>query len=231
MGYASIRDMHERLAVFVGDIDRESPKGRKRRRILEAATELFLTYGYRKTNIDEIAKAAGIAKGTVYLYFTNKSEVLLAAVAYEKLRSLSLLEGVFDTNIPARTRLRLWVRASLRMVANSPLLARLGDGDQELRAALMDVDPKLVATSNAEYVEFMGHLLDEAVHPRRWTAEDRHQRMVAITAFSYFARMIRSDLVRMDMSIDQFTDVLASIIVDGMNPPDSDNTQPDENRS
>ena len=47
--------------------------------ILEAATKLFMKFG-KKVTIDEIAQAAGIAKGTVYLYYKNKDEILHAIV-------------------------------------------------------------------------------------------------------------------------------------------------------
>src|SRR5689334_25270223 len=59
----------------------------KREAILGAARELFGRYGYRRTSIDDIARAAGVAKGTVYLYVENK-EALFRTLAQ------SLLDGV-----------------------------------------------------------------------------------------------------------------------------------------
>ena len=46
--------------------------------ILNAASGLFERYGYSKTTIDEIAAAAGIGKGSVYLHFGSKEELGLA---------------------------------------------------------------------------------------------------------------------------------------------------------
>ncbi len=45
--------------------------------ILESAQEYFLRYGFKKTNIEEIAKHAGIGKGTVYNYFGSKEELFI----------------------------------------------------------------------------------------------------------------------------------------------------------
>ena len=45
--------------------------------ILRAARELFATNGYDDTTIAEIARAAGVAVGTVYLYFANKHDILV----------------------------------------------------------------------------------------------------------------------------------------------------------
>jgi AcrR family transcriptional regulator len=59
----------------------------KRQAILGAALELFGRYGWRRTSIDDIARRAGVAKGTVYLYVESK-EALFRTL------SQSLLDGV-----------------------------------------------------------------------------------------------------------------------------------------
>ena len=46
--------------------------------ILDAAQDLFTRFGFRRTTMDDIARAAGVAKGTLYLYFDNKAEVFRA---------------------------------------------------------------------------------------------------------------------------------------------------------
>src|SRR5690348_5774943 len=58
---------------------RETPTTKdKHEAILTAAFSLFGHYGYRRTSIDDIAQEAGIAKGTVYLYFKSKDEIFRA---------------------------------------------------------------------------------------------------------------------------------------------------------
>ena len=49
--------------------------------ILEAARRIFARLSYAATNVEEIAKEAGTAKGTVYLYFKSKEEILAAVLA------------------------------------------------------------------------------------------------------------------------------------------------------
>jgi len=51
-----------------------------RRAILKAAQVRFLHYGFKKTTIDEIAQDAGVGKGTVYLYFDGKEDILLTII-------------------------------------------------------------------------------------------------------------------------------------------------------
>jgi len=53
-------------------------KEEKRLDIARASIDLFCVKGIAQTTIDEIAKSAGVAKGTIYLYFKNKEEIVFA---------------------------------------------------------------------------------------------------------------------------------------------------------
>src|SRR5438094_8059206 len=55
-----------------------SDESDKRQAIVEAARALFTTKGYETTTIAEVARQAGVAVGTVYLYFKNKNDLLYA---------------------------------------------------------------------------------------------------------------------------------------------------------
>ncbi len=62
-----------------------TPEDRSRRqeradRILDAAAELILRWGYRKTTIDDIAKQAGVAKGTIYLHWKTREDLFMALI-------------------------------------------------------------------------------------------------------------------------------------------------------
>ena len=50
----------------------------KRQRILDAAVRVFARKGYFASRVSDVAKAAGIADGTIYLYFRNKDDVLVS---------------------------------------------------------------------------------------------------------------------------------------------------------
>src|SRR5437867_3606082 len=54
------------------------PSEQRRAEILEAALSLFSSKGFHETTMEEVAHAAGVAKGTIYLYFPSKEHVLLA---------------------------------------------------------------------------------------------------------------------------------------------------------
>jgi len=84
----SLRDISGLFGVIVGSAGGEAieePEEEKlavdrRERILDNATELFAAKGYHGTTIDEIVQATGIAKGTFYIYFDSKEELLVEVI-------------------------------------------------------------------------------------------------------------------------------------------------------
>jgi TetR/AcrR family fatty acid metabolism transcriptional regulator len=52
--------------------------GDKRERILRAAVKVFARSGFYAARVSEVAKAAGVADGTIYLYFKSKDELLVS---------------------------------------------------------------------------------------------------------------------------------------------------------
>jgi AcrR family transcriptional regulator len=63
-------------------------------RILDAADRLLARYGYRKMTVDDLAREAGIGKGTVYLSFDSKSDVALACIDRMVARLLDRLQAI-----------------------------------------------------------------------------------------------------------------------------------------
>src|SRR3984957_10854335 len=65
----------------------------KRRQIIEGARAVFLAQGFDAASMGEIARAAGVSKGTLYVYFENKEE-LFEAIVHEQCHAQA--EGLFD---------------------------------------------------------------------------------------------------------------------------------------
>jgi len=78
---------------------REAKKALHRRRILETAREVFFRDGFVDANLDEIARGAGVAKGTLYRYFDSKADLYVAVLAHngdifaEKMRGARAAAG------------------------------------------------------------------------------------------------------------------------------------------
>src|SRR6188472_4445623 len=78
-------DMANRSSDSVTDID--APCGEesaKRLQILEGARRVFLASGFDGASMGEIAKAAGVSKGTLYVYFDSKEKLFEALTIEEK---------------------------------------------------------------------------------------------------------------------------------------------------
>ena len=61
----------------------EQKKLQKKQLLLDAAYERFLAQTFAKTTVEEIAKAAGVAKGTFYLYYKDKNDILDEVIQYK----------------------------------------------------------------------------------------------------------------------------------------------------
>src|SRR5918995_2109265 len=81
--------------------------------ILDATDRLLARYGYRKMTVEDIAVEAGIGKGTIYLHFSSKEEVVLShvdrIVDHLKQQHLSVIARS-DITAPERIRQMLLVR-------------------------------------------------------------------------------------------------------------------------
>lgn len=80
-------------------------KKEKKDLIIEAAIREFIKKGFPKTTISDIAKAAGIGKGTVYEYFSTKEEIINQTFEFF-VRSLGMdFEAVLISGLPPREKL------------------------------------------------------------------------------------------------------------------------------
>ena len=99
--------------------------GNKRERIIAAAAKLFGEKGYHDTTTAEIAEAAGVAAGTIYIYFSSKEE-LLVAVFEEFLgkHMQQLREGVAREATP-HAKLDCLLQLGLELMQGNPDSARI----------------------------------------------------------------------------------------------------------
>jgi AcrR family transcriptional regulator len=74
----------------------------RRAAILDAALEEFTARGYEAARLDDVAKRAGVAKGTIYLYFADKEALFQDLVRSMVHPVLGTLEHLREVDIPAR---------------------------------------------------------------------------------------------------------------------------------
>src|SRR3954452_16891737 len=101
----------------------DSTRSEKREAILRAAIDVFAERGYFNAQVADVARAAGVAAGTVYLYFRSKDDLLVSI--FERTVKARLEEGraeVSDLSDPAE-RLRRFARLHLGMLGRDRNLA------------------------------------------------------------------------------------------------------------
>ncbi|MFP4040148.1 MAG: TetR/AcrR family transcriptional regulator [Desulfosudaceae bacterium] len=86
----------------------------KYKRILEAAIAVFAEQGFFNSTISRIAQAAGVADGTIYLYFKNKNDILLHFFNYKSRDVFDTFRAEVDQADDAESKLRNLIGAHLR---------------------------------------------------------------------------------------------------------------------
>jgi TetR/AcrR family fatty acid metabolism transcriptional regulator len=97
----------------------------KRDRILKAAIKVFAKNGFYATRVSEIAKAAGVADGTIYLYFKNKDDVLITIFEDGINRLLVILREVAESDEPFETRITRIIELQLGLLEDQRDLAEV----------------------------------------------------------------------------------------------------------
>src|SRR6476620_4866768 len=87
----------------------------KRRQILDGARKMFMDLGFDGASMGEIARAAGVSKGTLYVYFADKNRLFEAIVEEEALQH-GQVEFNFDPGRDVPTTLREFGQAYIAMI-------------------------------------------------------------------------------------------------------------------
>jgi AcrR family transcriptional regulator len=108
---------------------RTKPADVRREELLAAAEQLFLAHGVEATTVDQITRAAGVAKGTFYLYFKSKDDVRTGLAERLAGRHRAAAAQIFPSLTPA-DRLRAWIEASVGFhLENAALRGLVGAAD------------------------------------------------------------------------------------------------------
>ncbi len=199
--------------------DPSDPRERKRLRIIAAATELFIRQGYRKTSMNEVALAAGVAKGTLYLYVKTKAELMVLAVVEEKKKYMGAMRDVLAPGIAPRERLRRYLCTALVMAREMPLVSRLMSGDRELHAVMSEMPEEMSDRHEQMRMQMLCQMVDEAARPHSYTASEIEDRANVIYGLMFFSPVMADARVRMGLSLERYAELLTNMVVDGLAAP------------
>ncbi len=122
------------------------------RELLDAALAVFVERGFAAARLEEVAKRAGVSKGTVYLYFTGKEDLLKALVRSAIVPELENVEALAKDHDGSRRELLIKIVSAMwRAIAMSPLSGI----------------PKLMLSEAGNFPELARFFLEEVIQ-RHW---------------------------------------------------------------
>jgi len=104
--------------------DRGDRAGDKRERILAAAERIFARHGFFAARVSEIARDAGVADGTIYLYFKSKDDLLISLFE-NRMRQVNERLRQAIANRPPAEQLRAFIHTYLQLVSEEPTVAEV----------------------------------------------------------------------------------------------------------
>jgi TetR/AcrR family transcriptional regulator len=99
--------------------------------ILDAARDVFEQFGARRANVDDVARAAGVSRSTLYRAYPNKEALLAAVVFRETSAFFDELDEIAADLPPQEAIIECFVRG-MTMMREIPVLGRLGQTEPEM---------------------------------------------------------------------------------------------------
>jgi AcrR family transcriptional regulator len=151
-------------------------------RILDAAAALVQRWGYRKTTIEDIARAAEVGKGTIYLHWKTREDLFIALLLRERLRAAAQAEAQLAADAEGPS-LHTAVKHFTLALLTSPLLRAAIERDTAMWSDLLRT--RFVQTDTAERMAAgrsgLQHLRARGLVRADETVEDQAFMLGAIT--------------------------------------------------
>lgn len=130
----------------------------KRRRIIDAAVEVFAEKGFFGARVSEIATVAGVADGTIYLYFKSKDDILISLFEEKMAEILTRFVAMLAALDDPEQKMRSYIVEHLKLVAEQPKLMQVLTVELRQSARFMkEYSPQAFA----KYLALVGGILEE----------------------------------------------------------------------
>lgn len=212
------------LREMAGQTGSEGPLSPKReatrQRLLDAARSLMTEQGIQRTSMEDIARAAGVSRGTLYTYAKSKDDVLLMSLAEESLNQLQSFATFLAPNVEPKDRLEGLLVQKILFYETSPFASMLAEGDVAMLVALRN-NPHYLRIFGSEEFKKMGDLSTwiQAAVDGQISEEDLRQLEVALTAFLASGPALIRKLKELGGELEPSVRALARVIVEGIATP------------
>lgn len=125
--------------------------------IVDAAFELFLRFGFRRTSMEDIARAAGMSRPALYLHFRNKDDILRRMVQGYFDRTLGMVQSALQPGLKPRKALIALFEAKagpeMQAMLTSPHAAELWEANMALCADLVTQGETRIAAALTDWLQ------------------------------------------------------------------------------
>ena len=104
---------------------RRTAREDKRQRIIDAAVEVFADKGFFGAKVSEVADRAGVADGTIYLYFKSKDDILISLFEEKMAQIIERLTGILAGIDDPEAKMRVYIAEHLKLVSEQPHLMQV----------------------------------------------------------------------------------------------------------
>ena len=159
-------NIHSQFHFFGGDtLKRDKPKFKQ---IIDAAVVVIAENGYHQAQVSKIAKQAGVADGTIYLYFKNKEDILISVFQEKMGLFVENLKIIINDGTSSSEKLLKMVENHFRVLATDHHLAivtqlELRQSNKEIRLKINEV--------LKEYLMLLDDILIEGIENGEFNAD------------------------------------------------------------
>jgi len=190
-----------------------------RQAILDAADRMFLRHGYRRTTIEDIARDAGIGKGTVYLHFSRKEEI--GSAWFKQWHERILVAMQSKSALMPNSREKVQAALHQRVLCRYDALEKW---DMSILEIVDSVKP-LVVAHRAEFLrdeaDFLAELLAVGVDNGAFRNIDpeRVSESMLIATNGLLPYTVRPEEIGRRDVVERQTDELIELLLQAIDPP------------
>jgi AcrR family transcriptional regulator len=192
---------------------REDERARIEARLLETGRALFERQGLRRTNVAELARAAGIGKGSFYLFYPTKEGLFMAISdrfeAEVKAALVTELDALRQTGASVQALLRRYFELHFEAFERHPFLALLTD-PAEVEALVRKVGPERFAAEREKDASFFSELIE------RWQGEGLVDASVDARAVAALSRGILALIQGRELVGDDDWSPMVELLIDAL---------------
>ncbi len=138
-------------------LDLQKNKSEKYNKILNSAGAVFAEYGFYKATIAQIAARAGVADGTLYLYFKNKDDILYQFISFKTDVVFKKMRAAVEKGQNAEEKLRYLIRCHLEEFQNDKNMAIIFRSEVRY---LRDIEPQIKDISKM-YLDLLSDIIEQ----------------------------------------------------------------------